>query len=75
METPQDIFEYKLKWKDKASVVPFHSDIHWWAKDWCRKNLQRWQWSMTTYTAPYEHTMLFEKAEHAKEFEECLKRR
>jgi len=33
-----------------------------------RKNLKRWEWSMTAYTGVYEHTFLFEKEEHAKEF-------
>lgn len=68
METPQDISEYKMKWKSHAFTVPIHSDIDWQCKDWCRKNLQRWEWSMTAYTGVYEHTFLFEKEEHAKEF-------
>lgn len=67
--TPQEIFEYKQSWKNRAFEVPFHSDYDWRAKDWCRRNLQRHQWSMTSWTGAYEHTMLFEHLHHAQNFE------
>jgi hypothetical protein len=74
METPQDISDYKMTWKPNAFSVPVHSDLDWQCKDWCRKNLQRWEWSMNAHTAIYEHTFLFEKEEHAKRFVEIWKR-
>lgn len=67
--TPQEVFEYKLKWKPNGHTVRLHSDLDWKGKDWCRKNLERHQWSMDTYTDVYEHTFFFEKEEHAKQFE------
>jgi Ser-tRNA(Ala) deacylase AlaX len=67
--TPQDIFEYKLNWKPRAYTVRLHSDLHIEGKDWCRKNCERWEWSMNSYTNVYEHTFLFEKEQHGKEFE------
>lgn len=70
METPQDISDYKMKWRENAYTVPIHSDLDWRCKDWCRKNLQRKEWSMDTHTDVYEHTFRFEKEEHAKAFRE-----
>jgi len=67
--TPQETFEYKLNWKPNAYCVRLHSDLDWQGKDWCRKNLQRHQWSMDTYTNVYEHTFFFENEIHGKEFE------
>jgi hypothetical protein len=67
--TPQEVFEYKMKWKPIGFAVRLHSDLDWKGKDWCRKNLERHQWSMDTYTDVYEHTFFFEKEEHAKLFE------
>ena len=66
--SPQEIFEYKLKWKPDSFQFPVHSDLHIECKDWCRKNLQRWEWSMDAYTDVYEHTFHFEHAEHADAF-------
>ena len=66
--TPQEIFEYKNNWKPNAYAVRLHSDLDVRGKDWCRKNLERYQWSMTTWTNVYEHTFLFEQEEHATEF-------
>ena len=68
--SPQEISDYKMKWKPNGFAIPFHSDLDWKAKDWCRKHLQRHQWSMDTYTDVYEHTMFFELKEHADEFNE-----
>jgi hypothetical protein len=66
--TPQEIFEYKQRWRANAQGVPIHSDYDWRAKTWCRKHLERHQWSMDTYTDVYEHTVLFEHQHHAQQF-------
>lgn len=71
--TPQEQFEYKNKWKPNAFVVDVHSDLHIQCKDWCRKNLNRWEWSMDTYTYVYSHTFYFELEESANAFEEKFK--
>jgi hypothetical protein len=68
--TPQEIHDYKQQWlKDKATIVCFHSDYHIEAKDWCRRNIERWQWKFYKYTDVYEHSIYFEFEEDAKEFE------
>jgi hypothetical protein len=67
--TPQEIFEYKMRWAP-GIPVSIHSDHHVQAKDWCRKNIGRHQWSMETYTDVYEHTFRFEQPHHANKFKE-----
>jgi len=66
--TPQEIFEYKMRWKPNAFVIDVHSDLDIQCKDWCRKNLNRWEWSMDTYTYVYSHTFYFEEEQAADEF-------
>lgn len=68
--TPQQIFEYKSKWIPNATSVDVHSDLAVKCKDWCRKNLERHQWSMNSYTAVYSHTFHFENPLSAKNFTE-----
>jgi hypothetical protein len=70
--TPQEIFEYKINWRPGFSV-DVHSDLVVQCKDWCRRNLNRWEWSMDTYTNVYSHTYFFELEEHANEFKEKFK--
>jgi hypothetical protein len=65
---PQDIFEYKLKWKPNAYIVHVHSDLDVQCKSWCRRYLQRFEWSMDTYTDVYSHSFYFEHELHSKEF-------
>jgi len=65
--TPQEIAEYKANWKP-GFIVKLHSDLDWKGKDWCRKNLERHQWSMSSYTDIYEHTFHFENEEDYIEF-------
>ena len=65
--TPQEIDDYKRKWKPGFSVR-LHSDLDNLGKSWCRKNLERHQWSFTAYTDVYEHTFHFELEEHSLEF-------
>ena len=67
MMTPQEIFEYKMRWSPGYSV-PIHSDLDWKAKDWCRKNMDRHRWSMDTWTNNYEHTFRFERKHDADLF-------
>jgi len=65
--TPQEIFEYKLKWAP-GYIVSIHSDLDWEAKKWCRAHLGQWQWVHESYTDVYEHTYRFEHQYHADEF-------
>ena len=75
--TPQEIFEYKMKWSP-GITVDVHSDLDWKYKDWCRRHLERHQWSMDTFTDNYQHTLRFESQEYAdlfkEEFEQWVKK-
>ena len=70
--TPQEIAEYKQRWMSTGNINPvrLHSDLDTQGKTWCRRNLERHQWSMTTWTDVYEHTFFFENKEHALQFEQ-----
>ena len=66
--TPQEIFEYKRDWKPNSYRVDVHSDLDVQCKNWCRGNLNRWEWSCDTYTDVYSHSFFFEHDLHGKEF-------
>jgi hypothetical protein len=69
--TPQEIFEYKNKWLTTGGhSVRIHSDLDVEGKNWCRKNLERHQWSFEKYTAVYEHTFRFEELKASQLFEQ-----
>jgi len=65
--TPQEIFDYKQKWKPGYSVR-LHSDVEDRGKDWCKK-LEKHQWEMTKWTDVYEHTFHFEDMVVGQNFE------
>lgn len=59
--TPLEIAEYKMRWmREGGHSVRLHSDLDVAGKDWCRKNIERHQWSFEAYTAIYQHTFYFE---------------
>ena len=66
--TPQEIFDYKLTWLP-GYVVTLHSDLDWEGKRWCRRNLERHQWSFSAWTDMYEHTFYIENKIAAQNFE------
>lgn len=71
--TPQETSDYKLRWmRDSKHNVRLHSDLAVEGKDWCRKNLQRHQWSFTSWTRVYEHTFHFEDAAASQRFEHAF---
>lgn len=65
--TPQEIAEHKMRWLPGYSVR-LHSDLDVQGKDWCRKNLERHEWSFKAWTAVYEHTFYFENVLAAQNF-------
>ena len=65
--TPQQIFEYRMKWSPGYSVR-LHSDVANQGKDWCKENCQKQEWSCTSWTSQYEYTFYFEKVEIAEKF-------
>jgi hypothetical protein len=66
--TPQETFEYKMHWMP-GHPVRLHSDLTDQGKTWCRRNLERYQWSFTAWTHNYEHTFHFEDIRVAQNFE------
>lgn len=67
--TPQEIADYKQQWMSKGgTAVDIHSDLDIAGKDWCRRNLERHQWTFKPHTAVYQHTFWFESDTHAKQF-------
>ena len=66
--TPLEISEYKMRWKSNGFQVDVHSDLDVQCKHWCRGNLNRWEWSMDTYTDVYSHSFYFELEENANQF-------
>jgi hypothetical protein len=69
--TPQEIADYKQQWMSTGDNNPvrLHSDLDTQGKTWCRRQLERQQWSMTTWTDVYEHTFFFEDIRAAQNFE------
>jgi hypothetical protein len=68
--TPQEINEYKLRWmRGTPYSVRLHSDLDTQGKTWCRRNLERHQWKMNTWTDNYEHTFYFEHQDDSLIFE------
>lgn len=65
--TPVEIFEYKQRWKP-GYTVRLHSDVVDRGKVYCRKQLEKHQWSVTTWTGQYEHTFHFEDSGEALRF-------
>lgn len=69
INTPLEISDYKRKWKMSGGfAVVVHSDLDWKGKDWCRRNLERQQWSFDKWTGVYEHTFWFEAEAVANRF-------
>jgi hypothetical protein len=68
--TPLEISEYKMRWMASGTCYPvrLHSDLADNGKTWCRRNLERHQWSVATWTDVYEHTFFFEHKHDADEF-------
>ena len=66
--TPLEISEYKMRWRPGYSVqVDMDSDV--WGKDYCRKNLERQEWTFDKHTRPDDsHTFAFEQKEVALQF-------
>ena len=65
--TPAEIFEYKQQWKP-GYTVRLHSDVVDRGKAFAKRNCQKHQWSVTTWTSPDEHTVHFEFEESARKF-------
>ena len=65
--TPQEIFEYKLKWKP-GYEVKLHSDLRRQAIDYCKIQMFKQQWDIVKFTNVYEDTFVFEYRQDAQSF-------
>jgi hypothetical protein len=73
--TPQEISDYKRSWADDSYNVQVDMDSDIWGKDWCRKNIERWEWSFDKFSRPDDsHTFKFEYELDAKNFLEDYSR-
>lgn len=63
--TPQEVFEYKMKWMP-GYMVSIHSDLRSQAVDWCKLALNPIHWKHTKFTNVYEDTFHFKGIHHAK---------
>lgn len=68
--TPDTIKQYKNDWIPTGYVVKIKSDLDVQGKDWCRHNLDRWMWSMESFTDSTHHTFIFEHEDDADDFAE-----
>ena len=65
--TPQEVFEYKNKWKP-GYTVRLHSDLRSQGKEFCKVQMFKHQWDMTKWTNVYEDTFHFEYKQDADSF-------
>jgi hypothetical protein len=65
--TPQEIADYKQSWMP-GYAVRLHSDLSDAGKTWCRRQLDRKEWSFKPWTYNYEHTFHFENITVAQNF-------
>jgi hypothetical protein len=72
-ETPLEIFEYKNKHCIFGVTIEETTDTA--AKEWCKENLERHQWSFVRYTDVYEHTIFFDDESRATDFEKFMSAR
>ena len=65
--TPQEIFEHKLKWKNK-NIVKIHEAWLAEGKDWCKKNLDLHEGAVERNREPYYCHFSFEHKQDANNF-------
>ena len=67
---PLEVHDYKMGWRDDAWLVTACSDNRGNGKQWCRAELEVYQWSIQTFTDSYEDTYSFETEDMAQRFSE-----
>ena len=73
--TPQEIFDYKLKWKmNEPYKVIVHSDKEHEGKDWCKEQVEPHKWDFVKWYNMYENIYLFEDKASADRFEQAMGR-
>lgn len=67
--TPDEISNYKQRWlATSATAVQLSSAHDVECKDWCRRHLERQQWSFSAFTTASTHTFWFENESDAAMF-------
>lgn len=69
--TPQEIFDYKIKWMPGYSVT-IHSDLRSPATQWCKLWMNPIHWKHIKHTDVYQDTFHFAKLAQAKGFAETF---
>jgi|TARA_B110000858_G_C17641029_1_gene398079 hypothetical protein len=67
--TPQEIVDYKNKWKMAAYfVVSVHTDFRSDIKDWCKEHCFQWRYDIKKFTENYTDSVSFELQEDYEAF-------
>ena len=67
--TPQEIVDYKNKWRP-GHLVDVHSDMYTTCVSWCRKVFPQQSWYAKKYTDVYSSSYYFENERDATRFME-----
>lgn len=71
MMTPQEINDYKNKWKMTAYfLVHVHSDDRAKVREWCKDFCFQWRYDIKTLTDNYTDTVSFQLSEDCDAFQE-----
>lgn len=71
MMTPQEINDYKNKWKMAAYfLVHVHSDDRAKVQAWCKDFCFQWRYDIKTLTDSYTDTVSFQLSEDCDAFQE-----
>lgn len=70
--TPQERWEYKLKWLKEPVQVDAPSDLKYDLMDWCRTRLDQHLYEYRPFIGPYYDRYLFESVVDALAFSKFL---
>ena len=74
MMTPQEVTDYKNKWKMAAYfLVHVHSDDRAKVQAWCKDFCFQWRYDIKTLTDNYTDTVRFQLSEDCDAFQEWYK--
>ena len=72
--TPQEIFDYKITWRDDNFCAAIDEWSEYKGKAWCRKNIEPQSWAFTKWVTAYDHGFLFEHEKDYKAFKEYMRK-
>ena len=66
---PLEIHDHKLAWRNKTPYTYHtHSDVRSAVQDWCKFNVKKHQWHLTTYIEAYTDFLEFETKDDYESF-------